>query len=112
METGLTSSGGTRRLRLPRQQLQPAHDDTHDPQEDQGALLAAIVRDSNDAIISKRIDGTITSWNLGAERLFGFAPAEAIGQNITLIIPAQRLPEEQTILRKIREIGRASCRER
>ncbi|MGH8298568.1 MAG: hybrid sensor histidine kinase/response regulator [Steroidobacteraceae bacterium] len=62
------------------------------------AHLAAIVQSSNDAIISKTLEGTIRSWNLGAERIFGWAAAEAIGRSITLIIPPDRLEEEQHIL--------------
>ena len=65
-------------------------------------LLAAIVSSSDDAIISKTLDGTITSWNGGAERLFGYTAEEAIGQHITLIIPEGRRDEEVKILQQIR----------
>jgi PAS domain S-box-containing protein len=65
------------------------------------ALLGAIVDSSDDAIISKNLNGVITSWNKGAERLFGYAAEEAIGQHITLIIPQDRLEEEKMILEKL-----------
>src|SRR5580692_5444913 len=61
-------------------------------------LLAAIVESSHDAIVSKSLSGVITSWNEGAARLFGYAAEEAVGQNITLIIPPERRDEERTIL--------------
>ena len=64
-------------------------------------LLAAIVESSHDAIVSKSLNGVITSWNKGAERLFGYAAEEAIGQNITLIIPPERRDEERTIIEQI-----------
>ena len=60
--------------------------------------LAAIVESSTDAIISKSLDGTITSWNVGAERLFGYSAAEAIGQPVQLLIPADRAAEEMRIV--------------
>lgn len=61
-------------------------------------LLAAIVDSSDDAIISKTLDGVIDSWNSGAERLFEYTASEVIGQPITIIIPPDRLDEEQMIL--------------
>jgi PAS domain S-box-containing protein len=64
-------------------------------------LLAAIVESSQDAIVSKSLNGVITSWNKGAERLFGYAAEEAVGQNITLIIPPERRDEERTILEQL-----------
>ena len=63
---------------------------------------AAIVESSDDAILSKDLDGVILSWNQGAERLFGFTAAEAIGRPVTLIIPEERQDEEPAILDKIR----------
>jgi PAS domain S-box-containing protein len=70
--------------------------------EEAQARLAAIVESSDDAILSKTLDGTILSWNGGAERLFGYTPQEAIGQHITLIIPPERLDEERMILDRLR----------
>ena len=65
-------------------------------------MLAAIVASSDDAIISKNLDGVITTWNKGAERIFGHTPEEAIGQHITLIIPHDRREEETEILARLR----------
>ena len=64
-------------------------------------LLAAIVASSNDAIVSKTLDGVITSWNAAAERLFEWSAEEAIGQSIKLIIPPDRIAEEDRILQQI-----------
>ena len=64
-------------------------------------LLAAVVESSHDAIVSKNLDGIITSWNTGAERLFGYAAEEAVGQNITLIIPPDRRDEERAIVEQL-----------
>ena len=64
--------------------------------------LAAIVESSDDAIISKRLDQTIVSWNAGAERLFGYSAREMIGQPIMTIIPPELQHEEVGILAKIK----------
>jgi PAS domain S-box-containing protein len=65
------------------------------------ARLAAIVDSSDDAIISKTLQGVITSWNKGAERLFGYKEKEAVGKHISLIIPTDRLKEEEFIISQI-----------
>jgi PAS domain S-box-containing protein len=64
--------------------------------------LVAIVESSDDAIVSKDLNGIIESWNSGAERLFGYSAAEAIGQSITILIPPDRHDEEPAILERIR----------
>jgi len=63
--------------------------------------LASIVDSSEDAIIGKGLDGTITSWNKGAERLYGYTPEEVVGQNISLLAPSDRPDEIPEILRKL-----------
>lgn len=63
--------------------------------------LGAIVEGSEDAIVSKTLTGVITSWNRAAEQMFGYAPSEVIGRSITILIPEDRMPEEDMILSKI-----------
>jgi len=63
---------------------------------------AAIIESSDDAILSKDLDGVILTWNAGAERLFGFTAQETIGQPVTIIFPADRIHEEKVILDRIR----------
>jgi PAS domain S-box-containing protein len=70
--------------------------------EQQLRWLASLVQSSDDAIVSKNLDGIITSWNKGAERVFGYTAEEAIGQPITIVIPQDRQDEERTILTRIR----------
>ncbi|MFZ0061322.1 MAG: PAS domain S-box protein [Pyrinomonadaceae bacterium] len=65
-------------------------------------LLASIVESSNDAIIGKSLNGVIQSWNAAAERLFGYPAAEAVGRHISLVIPAERIAEEDEILARLR----------
>jgi PAS domain S-box-containing protein len=64
--------------------------------------LAAIVESSDDAIVSKNLDGVITSWNKGAERIFGYTAEEVVGNPITILIPRDQHDEELVILDRIR----------
>lgn len=70
--------------------------------EERQATLAAIVDSSDDAIVSKTLDGIITSWNKAAQRMFGFSEEEAIGKHISIIIPPERIEEETMIISNIR----------
>jgi len=70
--------------------------------EEARSLLAAIVENSDDAIISETLDGVITSWNRGAEDIYGYTAAEAVGQPISLLIPPAEVDEEQMLMEKIR----------
>src|SRR5512139_504312 len=71
-------------------------------EEDARAWLAAVVDSSDDAIVSKTLEGIITSWNHAAEKLFGYSAAEAVGQHISLIIPPERRAEEVEVLARLR----------
>ncbi len=70
--------------------------------KEKNARLAAIVNSSDDAIVSKDLDGYVTSWNKGAEQVFGYREEEMIGEHITIVIPKERHYEEDLILSKIR----------
>lgn len=73
--------------------------DTHDPTQQH---LAAIVEGTEDAIVTKDLNSIITSWNRGAERLFGFTAQEAIGQPITIVFPEDRKDEEEGLIARLR----------
>src|ERR1700761_8267864 len=66
------------------------------------ARLAAIVESSEDGIVGKNLDGIVTSWNQGAERLFGYSAAEMVGQPIAKLIPPELQHQEADILSRIR----------
>ena len=70
--------------------------------EEAQARLAAIVESSDDAIVSKDLDGLITSWNRGAEQLFGYTAHETVGRSVTLLIPPDRLDDEAAMLERVR----------
>jgi PAS domain S-box-containing protein len=74
----------------------------HKRAEEAAQRLASIVESSNDAIISKDLDGIITSWNKGAEELFGYSATEVIGKPVNILIPPDRQDEEPAILERIR----------
>jgi PAS domain S-box-containing protein len=82
--------------------MERAMRDSEERAEHTRSLLAAIVESSDDAIISKSLDGQITSWNASARRIFGYVAEEAIGKPITMIIPPEHHHEEQLILERLR----------
>jgi PAS domain S-box-containing protein len=87
------------------EELRRAHEELHQRTVEQlgedRSRLASIIDSSEDAIIGKNLDGTITSWNNGAERIYGYTPEEVIGKNISLLAPSDRPDEIPEILKKI-----------
>lgn len=73
------------------------------PLEEKQAMLAAIIASTDDTIISKTLQGIITSWNPAAEKMFGYTETEVIGQHISLIIPPERLKEELYIISQVKK---------
>jgi len=70
--------------------------------EETRGLMVSIVESSHDAIISKTLDGTILTWNGGAERTYGYTAQEAIGQRVSIIVPEDRLEESESVLERVR----------
>jgi PAS domain S-box-containing protein len=89
------------RIRVLEQELQQQIDIANSHARE-STLLASIVEFGDDAIVSKNLDGIITSWNKGAERMFGYLAEEVIGKSITILIPPERHHEEDVILERIR----------
>lgn len=97
--------GHIERLRLANSRLAASIDENERLQRDR-FHLASVVESSDDAIITKTLDGIITSWNMAAERIFGYTAGEVIGHPIALLIPQDLLHEEAAILARLR-VGRA-----
>lgn len=68
------------------------------------ALMAAIVQNSDDAIISKSLDGTVLSWNRAAEKTFDYSAMEALGKHISFLIPEDRAGEEASIVERLKRV--------
>ena len=90
----------TRNLRRRQQAILNVLEDVKE-ERNRAERLAAIVRDSNEAILSKDLDGTILSWNKGATKLYGYSANEAIGRNISFVVPHERMEELNNILKRI-----------
>src|SRR5579871_5052837 len=91
--TDRLKSSKSDRPNLPRADASPS---------DSAHWLAAVVDHSDDAIVSKDLNGIVMSWNAAAERMFGYTAEEVVGQSIRLIIPADRQTEEDEVLRLLR----------
>jgi PAS domain S-box-containing protein len=89
--------------RLEQLNMEVAH---REREEHLSAHLRAIIESSEDAIISKDLAGVIQSWNLAAEQIYGFTAEEAVGKNISIVVPPDRLHEESDIIERIRHGGR------
>jgi PAS domain S-box-containing protein len=93
-----TSSGKSRKT-PPAGEAPPSRDKRS---EQERARLAAIVESAEDAIVTKTLDGTITAWNPAAERIYGYAASEAIGQPVAMLIPPERSDEARSIMERVR----------
>jgi PAS domain S-box-containing protein len=97
---GVRKAGPARRKTSPKKR---APESLQDPRlESAQAFLSAVVESSDDAIITKNLEGMITSWNRAAERIFGYKESEVKGKHISILIPAERLEEENEIISRIR----------
>jgi PAS domain S-box-containing protein len=85
----------------PRQYMAIRADITERKRSEAAERMAAVVESSDDAIVSKALDGTISAWNRGAEKLFGYSAAEAVGNSMDMLVPDDRKNEESDILLKI-----------
>jgi PAS domain S-box-containing protein len=81
---------------------EPDEQSIHKREQELGARLAAVVESSDDAIISKTLEGIIVTWNKGAQRMFGYTAEEVIGKPIIILIPPGRINEEPSILERLR----------
>src|SRR6476620_58653 len=72
------------------------------PPEELQSRLAAVVESSDDAILSMTLEAIVTTWNKGAERMFGYTAQEMIGKSVTLILPQDRLNEEPAMLERLK----------
>lgn len=97
VETSVLQAQLARLLEVVRQHA-AAERDRH---KDRERLFSAVVESSNDAIVTKTLDGTITAWNPAAERLFGYAAEDAVGRRIDIIVPADRRDEMHDILERV-----------
>src|SRR4051812_38648353 len=93
---------------IPRSPLRHSFPAMPDPsaQASTDGFFKAIIESSSDAILSKDLNGVITSWNPGAERIFGYTAEEAVGQHVSILIPKERHNEEPQILSRI---SRGEC---
>ena len=103
-----TNQQSQQSARLAEQRLAELRERTEERERQQkvSGLLTAIVESSADAIISEDLDGVIQSWNLGAQQVFGYAPAEAIGRSIDILIPRDHIAEKTDIIERVRHGGR------
>jgi len=105
-----SSERASRSAMLADQRLKELRDRNAERERQQkiSALYTAIVESSADAIISKNLDGIVQSWNLGATQIFGYAPEEAIGRSINILIPPERLAEAEELMERVRHGGRVT----